>query len=119
MLIYLFQFLILINVGQSSSTLSCKASLGSQDWPSPSAWAALNNSIRGSLLQPPPPGAVCHSDQVTYNAQICPAVQAAAAEDADDAIDDPLNNTALGLDVWVEGVNPTVEYVTLIVFSAS
>ena len=35
--------------------------------------------------------------------------QAAAAEDADDAVDDPLDDTALGLDVWVQGVNPIVE----------
>ena len=38
--------------------------------------------------------------------------QAAVAEDADDAVDDPLDDTALGLDVWVQGVNPTVEYVS-------
>ena len=37
--------------------------------------------------------------------------QAAVAEDADDAVDDPLDDTALGLDVWVQGVDPTVEYV--------
>jgi hypothetical protein len=39
--------------------------------------------------------------------------QAAVAEDADDAVDDPLDDTALGLDVWVQGVNPIVEYVLL------
>jgi hypothetical protein len=43
--------------------------------------------------------------------------QAAAAEDADDVVDDPLDNNALGLEVWVKGVNPTVEYDSLIVFS--
>jgi hypothetical protein len=37
--------------------------------------------------------------------------QAAVAEDADDAVYDPLDDTALGLDVWVQGVNPIVEYV--------
>jgi hypothetical protein len=74
MLVYLLQFSTLINFCQSSSTPSCRASLGSPDWPSFSAWAALNDSISGRLLQPPPPGAVCHPDQVTYNAQICPTV---------------------------------------------
>jgi hypothetical protein len=29
-----------------------------------------------------------------------------------DAVDDPLDDTALGLDVWVQGVNPIVEYVS-------
>jgi hypothetical protein len=43
------------------------------------------------------------SDQITG--------QAAAVEDA---VEDPLDDTALGLDVWVKGVNPIVEYVSLI-----
>jgi hypothetical protein len=68
------QLLNLVNA--SRSPLSCKASLGSPGWPSASAWAALNESISGRLLEPPPPGAVCHSDQPTYNAATCPAVQA-------------------------------------------
>jgi hypothetical protein len=74
MLAHLFTFLALVNTGQLSSTLSCKASLGSPGWPSASSWAALNNSLAGRLLRPPPPGAVCHPSQATYNAQICPAV---------------------------------------------
>jgi hypothetical protein len=39
--------------------------------------------------------------------------EAAIAEDANDAVDDPLDDAALGLDVWVQGVNPIVEYVSL------
>ena len=39
--------------------------------------------------------------------------QAAVAEDADDAVDDSPDDTALGLDVWVQGVNPILEYVSL------
>jgi hypothetical protein len=39
--------------------------------------------------------------------------QAAVEEDADDAVDGPLDDTALGLDVWAQGVNPIVEYVSL------
>lgn len=38
---------------------------------------------------------------------------AVAEEDADDAVDNPVDDTALGLDVWVQGVNPIVEYVSL------
>src|SRR5271167_4583271 len=45
--------------------------------------------------------------------------QAAAVDDVDDAVDDSLNDTALGLDIWVQCVNPIVEYVSLIVFSVS
>ena len=41
------------------------------------------------------------------------AGQAATTEDADDTADEPLDDTALGLDVWVQGVNPIVEYVSL------
>jgi hypothetical protein len=40
------------------------------------------------------------------------AGQAAAVEDA---VDDPLDETTLGLDVWVQGVNSIVEYVSLII----
>jgi hypothetical protein len=39
---------------------------------------------------------------------------AAAAEDADDGVDDPLDGTAFGLDIWVQGVNPVVEYVSFL-----
>ena len=48
------------------------------------------------------------SDQITG--------QAAAVEDA---VDDLLDDTALGLDVWVQGVNPIAEYVSLIIFFVS
>lgn len=55
---------------------SCKAIPGSQNWPSLASWAYLNESTGGRLLQPPPPGAVCHPGQPTYNATACPDVQA-------------------------------------------
>jgi hypothetical protein len=44
--------------------------------------------------------------------------EAAATDEPDDAVDDPLGNTAWGLDVWVHGVEPTVEYVSLIAFQS-
>jgi hypothetical protein len=53
----------------------CKSSPGSPDWPSPSEWQALNASLSGRLLQPSPPGAVCHPGQPTYDSAICPYVQ--------------------------------------------
>lgn len=69
-----FQFTLAWN---SQHKLSCKASPDSPDWPSPREWAALNQSISGRLLQPPPPGAVCHPGQPTYNAAACPALDVA------------------------------------------
>lgn len=41
------------------------------------------------------------------------ASQVAGTEDAEDAINQPLDNTAFGLDVWVPGIDPIVEYVSL------
>jgi hypothetical protein len=72
-LTYFLQLLTPIIAGQSSPP--CKASLGSPDWPSVSAWTKLNESISGCLLQPPPPGVVCHPGKPTYNNATCPAVQ--------------------------------------------
>jgi hypothetical protein len=69
----IFQFLQLISAGNSKSPI-CKAALGSSDWPSLSQWTALNASVSGRLLKPPPPGAVCHPDQPTYSAAECPIV---------------------------------------------
>ena len=68
------QLLIVVNAGQPSP--SCKASPGSPTWPSLSEWHALNSSISGRLLQPIPPGAVCHPGQPTYNPALCPKVYA-------------------------------------------
>lgn len=50
---------------------TCKAHPGTAFWPSTGTWAALNQTLDGRLLQPPPPGAVCHPDQPTYNASQC------------------------------------------------
>jgi hypothetical protein len=59
---------------QISASRSCKATPGSS-WPSSSSWASLNNTVSGRLLQPPPPGAICHPKQSTYSASNCPKVQ--------------------------------------------
>lgn len=53
------------------SSETCKAHPGTSSWPSASTWAALNKTLDGRLLQPAPPGAVCHPDQPTYNASQC------------------------------------------------
>ncbi|KAK3394755.1 hypothetical protein B0H63DRAFT_499125 [Podospora didyma] len=55
----------------------CKAVPGGPDWPSIESWARLNESTEGRLLRPPPPGAVCHPGQATYNAAECPLVRSA------------------------------------------
>ncbi|KAH8662229.1 hypothetical protein BX600DRAFT_498795 [Xylariales sp. PMI_506] len=55
----------------------CKANPGSPSWPAEETWASFNESLGGRLIRPPPPGAVCHEGQPTYNADECPAVAAA------------------------------------------
>ena len=69
----IYQFLQLISAADSKSPI-CKAALGSSDWPSLSQWTALNASVSGRLLKPPPPGAVCHPDQPTYSTAECAIV---------------------------------------------
>jgi hypothetical protein len=69
----IFQFFHPISAEITTSPI-CKASPGSPNWPSLSEWAALNTSVSGRLIKPPPPGAVCHPDQLTYNATSCPSV---------------------------------------------
>ncbi|KAK3310815.1 uncharacterized protein B0T15DRAFT_50990 [Chaetomium strumarium] len=58
-------------------TTQCKAVPGTPGWPSARDWAALNESLAGRLLQPPPPGAVCHPGEESYDATECSAVRAA------------------------------------------
>lgn len=55
----------------------CKAFPGDDDWPSQQAWHGLNVTVSGRLLAPSPPGAVCHRDRATYDAEQCPRVQKA------------------------------------------
>ena len=50
---------------------ACKAVPGSSAWPSAADWAALDFAVGGRLLKPPPPAAVCHPDQPTYNEIAC------------------------------------------------
>lgn len=56
---------------------ACKAAPGTPGWPSQDAWNQLNVSVEGQLLQPTPPGAVCHTDQPSYNSTQCSVLQTA------------------------------------------
>ena len=51
----------------------CKPLPGDPDWPSPSAWAQLNNTISGRLLAPLPPASVCYNAP-DLNQTACSAV---------------------------------------------
>lgn len=65
----LFSFLTIV-----SADRKCKAVPGTPSWPDSTKWKALNASVDGRLLQPPPPAAVCHSDRPEYNADACTTV---------------------------------------------
>lgn len=52
----------------------CKPIPGDAQWPSPDVWTKLNFSLNGRLLTLPPPGAVCHPTQSTFNPVTCPIV---------------------------------------------
>jgi hypothetical protein len=49
----------------------CKAMPGSTDWPSAAEWAGLNETVKGRLLKPEPPAAVCHRDHPSYSVSAC------------------------------------------------
>jgi hypothetical protein len=61
---------------KNSPHSTCKATPGSPYWPNDSFWTSLNHSLNGQLFKPTTPGAVCHPDQPTFNATLCPTVQA-------------------------------------------
>lgn len=73
---FLVQVLNVVTAWNPPPPSQCKATPGSANWPSTASWSALNDSLSGRLLMPPPPGAVCHPNQPTYNPAACPAVQA-------------------------------------------
>ncbi|KAJ8123346.1 hypothetical protein ONZ43_g688 [Nemania bipapillata] len=57
---------------------ACKAFPGTTDWPSEESWTKFNTSIGGKLIEPgPPPGAVCHPRESTFNPYQCAFVAAA------------------------------------------
>lgn len=73
--IQLLVWILLALAAPLLASKSCKATTGSAQWPSTSAWASLNRTAAGRLLNPSPPGAVCHPKQPTYDADQCPKVK--------------------------------------------
>ena len=59
-----------------TSSPICKTIPSSPDWPSTEVWARLNDTVSGRLLQPSPPGAVCHSSQPAFASEKCTQIQA-------------------------------------------
>jgi hypothetical protein len=49
----------------------CKPQPSDHQWPSQSAWQALNSSVSGRLYIPVPPGAVCHPSWPQYDNASC------------------------------------------------
>lgn len=79
-MLFLILFLLSLHIQGVHCSLeprgaSCKAFPGTSDWPSPETWASLNTTTEGRLLQPVPPGAVCHPAQPNYDATLCYWVQ--------------------------------------------
>ncbi|KAJ8131939.1 hypothetical protein O1611_g1684 [Lasiodiplodia mahajangana] len=57
---------------------ACKAFPGTAGWPSEESWSKFNTTLRGKLIKPgPPPGAVCHPGEPTFNSDQCAIVTAA------------------------------------------
>ena len=59
------------------SAKHCKPLPGDADWPSGSAWQALNSSVSGRLFKPIPLAAVCHPSWSEYNNASCSTVSEA------------------------------------------
>lgn len=74
LLLPFYVFLLLFPVGGSTTHRRCKPAIDSPEWPSPKAWKDLAVSLGGRLLQPTPPGAVCHDDQATHDIDRCAEV---------------------------------------------
>ena len=70
----LLSFSTVIHGRKNCSPQSCKVIPGDANWPSQASWARFNESLGGGLLQPAPPGAVCHQGQRTYDPDQCPVV---------------------------------------------
>ncbi|KAK8074893.1 FAD binding domain-containing protein, partial [Apiospora hydei] len=55
---------------------ACKAAPGFPGWPTDEEWANYNKSVGGRLIQPSPPGAMCHLGQPTFDPCRCSKVAA-------------------------------------------
>jgi hypothetical protein len=63
--------MLIFRLGLAVAEPYCKPIPGSPDWPSPSDWQALNNSISGRLIAPVPPGVVCQPLNPLFNNDSC------------------------------------------------
>ncbi|KAI3321641.1 FAD-binding domain-containing protein [Xylariaceae sp. AK1471] len=71
---------------------ACKAFPGTTAWPSEETWTKFNQSTGGILIKPgPPPGAVCHPGEPTWNPDQC-AIVTAAWKTYDFHQNDPVSN---------------------------
>ncbi|KAI0803621.1 hypothetical protein GGR55DRAFT_682537 [Xylaria sp. FL0064] len=83
MRIILYQFvlpslLFLAGSEARSEYGACKAFPGATAWPPEQTWTKFNQSTGGKLIKPgPPPGAVCHLGQPTFDSDKCATVTAA------------------------------------------
>ena len=59
---------------RANSTV-CKTTPKDSNWPAEDVWDSLNATVDGRLLQPSPPGAVCHTSQPTFASTECATVQ--------------------------------------------
>ncbi|KIV93292.1 hypothetical protein, variant [Exophiala mesophila] len=49
----------------------CKPIPGSSDWPAPSEWQKLNDTLQGRLVAPVPPGEVCQTSSASFSNETC------------------------------------------------
>ena len=72
----LFSFLVLASCAFFSlASAECKATPSNSSWPTTDIWTAFNASLGGQLIQPAPPGEVCHEDELNYNYSGCVKTQ--------------------------------------------
>jgi len=76
MLTYIYQFLGFTALSIATTQPKCKAIPGTSSWPCEAKWSQLNTSLHGRLIQPSPPGAVCHPTQPSFDALACLSVEA-------------------------------------------
>ncbi|KAF2144811.1 uncharacterized protein K452DRAFT_349793 [Aplosporella prunicola CBS 121167] len=61
----------------STNNNNCKTTPTDASWPAPDAWAALNTTLNGRLIQTVPAAAVCYgADNILTNTTACQAVSA-------------------------------------------
>ena len=85
--------LALLGLASDAVASTCRAVPGSPKWPSPDVWSAFNDTLGGRLLDPTPPGAVCHPERKEFNADVCKNVTQAWSGSAFHAYDPPVTTS--------------------------